>query len=60
MWHFESAHAANEPTPAQIKAQEWLPEAMLFPAVLPSEALVKEGDAACAAVGNASGKLIRE
>ena len=34
--HFTSAHAAAEPTPAQRKAREWLPEAMLFPAVDPS------------------------
>jgi len=31
--HFQSAKAASEPTPAQQKAREWLPEAMLFPAV---------------------------
>jgi ParB family chromosome partitioning protein len=31
--HFQSAKAASEPTPAQCKAREWLPEAMLFPAV---------------------------
>jgi ParB family chromosome partitioning protein len=31
--HFQSAKAATEPTPAQKKAREWLPEAMLFPAV---------------------------
>ena len=31
--HFQSAKAAAEPTPAQCKAREWLPEAMLFPAV---------------------------
>lgn len=33
---FASAHAAAEPTPAQRKAREWLPEAMLFPAVDPA------------------------
>ena len=33
--HFESARAAATPTPAQQKAREWLPEAMLFPAVDP-------------------------
>jgi hypothetical protein len=33
--HFANAHAASDPTPAQIKAREWLPEAMLFPAVDP-------------------------
>ena len=31
--HFQSAKAAAAPTPAQMKAREWLPEAMLFPAV---------------------------
>ncbi len=31
--HFQSAKAATAPTPAQCKAQQWLPEAMLFPAV---------------------------
>jgi ParB family chromosome partitioning protein len=30
---FLSAKAAAEPTPQQIRALEWLPEAMLFPAV---------------------------
>ncbi len=34
--HFANAHAAPEPTPAQRRALEWLPEAMLFPAVDPS------------------------
>ena len=33
--HFASAHAASEPSPAQIKARQWLPEAMLFPAIDP-------------------------
>ena len=33
--HFAGAHAAADPTPAQRKAREWLPEAMLFPAVDP-------------------------
>jgi ParB family chromosome partitioning protein len=31
--HFVNAHSTAEPTEAQIKAREWLPEAMLFPAV---------------------------
>jgi ParB family chromosome partitioning protein len=31
--HFVNAHSAAEPTEAQRKAREWLPEAMLFPAV---------------------------
>ncbi len=31
--HFANAHAASDPTPAQRRALEWLPEAMLFPAV---------------------------
>jgi ParB family chromosome partitioning protein len=33
--HFANAHATSDPTPAQIKAREWLPEAMLFPAIDP-------------------------
>jgi len=31
--HFVNAHSTTEPTEAQRKAREWLPEAMLFPAV---------------------------
>jgi ParB family chromosome partitioning protein len=31
--HFQTARAAAAPTPAQQRAREWLPEAMLFPAV---------------------------
>jgi ParB family chromosome partitioning protein len=31
--HFQSARTAPAPTPAQQRAREWLPEAMLFPAV---------------------------
>jgi ParB family transcriptional regulator, chromosome partitioning protein len=38
IWHFESARAAAEPTPAQQKAREWLPDAMRFPAVDPDAA----------------------
>jgi len=33
--HFANAHAASDPTPAQVKAREWLPGAMLFPAIDP-------------------------
>ncbi|MGF1611314.1 MAG: ParB/RepB/Spo0J family partition protein [Kiloniellales bacterium] len=33
--HFAHARAAADPTPAQVKAREWQPEAMLFPAVDP-------------------------
>jgi ParB family transcriptional regulator, chromosome partitioning protein len=36
--HFENARAAATPTPAQQKAREWLPDAMLFPAVDPDAA----------------------
>jgi hypothetical protein len=36
--HFEGAHAAATPTPAQQKARQWLPDAMLFPAVDPDAA----------------------
>jgi ParB family transcriptional regulator, chromosome partitioning protein len=35
LWFFDSARAAAEPTPAQQKAREWLPDAMRFPAVNP-------------------------
>lgn len=45
--HFQNAKAAAEPTPAQIKAQQWLPEAMLFPAVdvdAPAAMDVDEGE----------------
>lgn len=34
--HFQNAVIADDPLPSQIKAREWLPEAMLFPAVDPS------------------------
>jgi ParB family chromosome partitioning protein len=41
---FASAHAAAAPTPAQVKARGWLPEAMLFPAVNPSAQQEPEED----------------
>lgn len=46
--HFASAHAAAAPTPAQVKAREWLPEAMLFPAIDPDapETSEQQADAA--------------
>ncbi len=34
--HFENAMTAIDPLPSQVKAREWLPEAMLFPAVDPN------------------------
>ena len=34
--HVQGAMTASDPTPSQIKAKEWLPEAMLFPAVDPN------------------------
>ncbi|NEV00097.1 hypothetical protein [Bradyrhizobium uaiense] len=34
--HFVNAHSTAEPTAAQRKARQWLPEAMLFPAVDPN------------------------
>jgi ParB family transcriptional regulator, chromosome partitioning protein len=34
--HFQYAMAASDPLPSQIKAREWLPDAMLFPAVDPN------------------------
>ena len=36
IWHFESARSAATPSLAQQKAREWLPDAMLFPAVDPN------------------------
>ncbi|MGE3336010.1 MAG: ParB/RepB/Spo0J family partition protein [Rhodospirillaceae bacterium] len=36
--HFDAARTAAEPTPAQMKARNWLPEAMSFPAVAPDVA----------------------
>jgi ParB family transcriptional regulator, chromosome partitioning protein len=36
--HYESARATATPTQAQRKAREWLPDAMLFPAVDPDAA----------------------
>jgi hypothetical protein len=44
--HFENARAAATPTPAQQKAREWLPDAMLFPAVDPDATTESEDDAA--------------
>ena len=43
--HFLSAHGGSEPTAAQRKAREWLPEAMLFPAVDQSAPVAEEADA---------------
>ena len=40
-----NAHGTNEPTEAQRKAQEWLPEAMLFPAVDPNAPAEVEDEA---------------
>jgi ParB family chromosome partitioning protein len=42
--HFVNAHSTSEPTEAQRKAREWLPEAMLFPAVDPNAAAEDEAD----------------
>src|SRR5438067_12343293 len=44
--HFESARAAATPSPAQQKAREWLPDAMLFPAVDPHTAVEPEDETA--------------
>lgn len=41
--HFDLAFSAAEPNEAQQKARQWLPEAMLFPAVDPNEAPADEG-----------------
>ena len=43
--YFESALAAATPTPAQQKAREWLPDAMLFPAVDPDAPTEPENEA---------------
>ncbi len=43
--HFVNAHSNAEPTEAQRKAREWLPEAMLFPAVDPNAAAEVEDEA---------------
>ena len=43
--HFVNAHSTSEPTEAQGKAREWLPEAMLYPAVDPNAAAVVEDEA---------------
>jgi ParB family chromosome partitioning protein len=42
--HFLNAHSTADPTEAQRKAREWLPEAMLFPAVDPNAAAEDEAD----------------
>jgi ParB family chromosome partitioning protein len=42
--HFEGARAAATPTPAKQKAREWLPDAMLFPAVDPDAAITPEDE----------------
>lgn len=42
--HFQNAMTASDPLPSQIKAREWLPEAMLFPAVDPSAPVVTDDD----------------
>jgi ParB family transcriptional regulator, chromosome partitioning protein len=42
--HFVNAHSTAEPTEAQRKARNWLPEAMLFPAVDPTAAAAADVD----------------
>jgi len=42
--YFVNAHSTSEPTEAQRKAREWLPEAMLFPAVDPSAPIIVGDD----------------
>ncbi|MHB8744325.1 MAG: hypothetical protein ACYC9L_14545 [Sulfuricaulis sp.] len=44
MRHFQNAHSAADPTEAQRKAREWLPEAMLFPAVDPAASIIVGDD----------------
>lgn len=41
--HFAKAYAAADPSAVQIRAREWLPEAMLFPAVNPDAAHEPDG-----------------
>ncbi len=45
--HFQNAWAAGEPTPSQVKAREWLPEAMLFPAVDPTAPQAVDDEPEC-------------
>jgi hypothetical protein len=52
--HFESARAVTTPTPAQQKAREWLPAAMLFPAVDPDAIMGPKEKATDAAWENAA------
>ncbi len=42
--HIENAGAAADPSPAQIKAREWLPGVMCFPAINPDAAIVTDQD----------------
>ena len=48
LWFFDSARAAAEPTPAQRRASEWLPDVMRFPAVDPDASARAEEEAAIA------------
>lgn len=43
--HFDAARTAVDPTPAQLKARNWLPEAMAFPAIDPDAAASAQGEA---------------
>jgi hypothetical protein len=42
--YFQTAQATDAPAAAQRKAQDWLPEAMLFPAVDPNGGTAPEHD----------------
>jgi ParB family transcriptional regulator, chromosome partitioning protein len=42
--HFQSAMTTSDPLPSQIKAKQWLPESMLFPAVDPSAPVIAAAD----------------
>jgi len=44
--YFQTAQATDAPTAAQQKARDWLPEAMLFPAVDPNGPIAPERDEA--------------
>jgi ParB family transcriptional regulator, chromosome partitioning protein len=42
--HFENARLAADPNPVQLKAREWVPDAMRFPAIDPDAAGAGEAE----------------
>ena len=42
--YFQTTRATDDPTAAQRKARDWLPEALLFPAVDPNGPTVQDED----------------